>query len=114
MIAFLSVAAAVDISLTLQKSLLGRALRRHLSDRTGRLLLGGCGSLIQAALKIMDARFEFFHAASLTMHRLEKAVECLPNNFLTHDLYPSSLAGCFFPAVSYVKQCTIVPGLLQV
>jgi len=78
--------------LSLQKSFLGGALRGHLWDCAGRFRLGYGGSLIQAALKVYNSRFEFLNAASLTVHRLEKAVECLPDNFLTHDSKTSRLS----------------------
>jgi hypothetical protein len=73
---------------------LGRALGGHFANNMGRFLRLD-GSLAQAALKVYNTRFQFFHAPTLTVHRLEKAVECLPDIFLTHDPYPSSFTGGF-------------------
>jgi hypothetical protein len=43
-------------------------------------------ALLQTTLKVEDARFEFFDAATLPVNRLEKAVERLPDVFGRHGL----------------------------
>jgi len=78
------------------QNLLGRALGGHLVENVWlllrRLLLGV--ALIQAALKVYDALFQLFHAPTLPMYRLEKAVECLPD-MVTHVSIPLCFTGRF-------------------
>jgi hypothetical protein len=77
----------------LQKSL-GCTLCGHFTYGVGRLLLL-YGSLVEAALKVCETRFQLLYAPTLPMHRLEKAVECFPDILLAHDPCPSSFTGCF-------------------
>ena len=61
---------------------------RHLAQDTRLLcLLLLDGSLSQSALKVNDARFQLLDAASLPVHRLEKAVECFPDK-IAHRFAP--------------------------
>jgi len=74
------------------------------------------GAFLQATLQLDDPRLQLLDAPPLPVQGLEQAVERLPDH-VAHLLFHSlslRVAACLLQrSVSYVKQCTTVPGLLQ-